>query len=120
MRISIEGCRAAPPAKVKVLQANRAHTGVGLIGSWNVRFSRNDRRFRHITRARDRRDVREQYSESEQCSDRECVHFVPSHHLRAPPPKVLSSFSAADTSHRDATARLGISDSNLRMRARAT
>jgi hypothetical protein len=28
---------------------------------------------------------REQYSESERCSDRECVHFVPSHHLRAPP-----------------------------------
>jgi hypothetical protein len=44
-------------ACASVLQANRAHTGVGLIGSWNVRFSRNDRRFRHITRARDRRDV---------------------------------------------------------------
>jgi hypothetical protein len=28
---------------------------------------------------------REQYSESERCSDQECVHFVPSHYLRAPP-----------------------------------
>jgi hypothetical protein len=28
---------------------------------------------------------RDQYSESERCSDQECAHFVPSHYLRAPP-----------------------------------
>jgi hypothetical protein len=38
-------------------EANRAHTGRPLIGGSNVRFSRGDRRFRHITGARDHGDV---------------------------------------------------------------
>ena len=36
----------------------------GLIGGSNVRFSRGDRRFRHITRARDHRDVPRDAAES--------------------------------------------------------